>query len=196
MEPDHGTVRSRLDHAEFARVFLGLGDGGDGRVGALVDVVFQHLADVHAVNMIGAEDHHVMRIGLFDQVDVLVDGVGGAAIPVLRGRAHLRGHGNDEVLFEHAAGGPAFAQMLQQTLALELDEYVDRINSGIGQVAENEIDDAITSSEGNRGLGPLLGQRREARASSTGQNECEDADLHGPYSPRTEGRSATHARAA
>ncbi len=42
-----------------------------------------HVRDVHAVDVIGAEDGHDVRLGLFDQIDVLVDGVGGALIPGL-----------------------------------------------------------------------------------------------------------------
>ena len=140
------------------------GDGGDGRLGALVHVELDHLADVHAVDVIGAEDDHEVRIGLLDQIDVLIDGVGGAAIPVLAGGTHLRGHGNDEVLLQQAAHFPAVAKVLQQALALELDQHVDGIDPGVDQVAEHEIDDAVASAEGHRGFGAFFGQRIEPGA--------------------------------
>ena len=83
MEPDHAAVRRGLDHAEFAGLFLLDRNRRDGRLRPLVHVKLQHLADVHPVNMVRAEDHHEVRIGLLDQIDVLIDGVGRAAIPVL-----------------------------------------------------------------------------------------------------------------
>ena len=48
---------------------------------ALLDVVLDHAGDVHAVDVIAAENRHHVRIGLLHQVDVLVDGVGRALIP-------------------------------------------------------------------------------------------------------------------
>ena len=184
MKSDNGAVRSGLDHAEFAGLLHGNGDGRDGRLRAFVHVEFQHLADVHAVDVVGAEDHHEMRIGLFDQVDVLIDGVGGAAIPVLAGRAHLRRHGNDEVLLQQAGHLPAVAQVLQQALALELDQDVDGIDAGIDQVAEHEIDDAVAPAERHRRLGSFLGQRIKPRPFPSRQHKSQDPNLHGPYSGR------------
>jgi hypothetical protein len=44
-------------------------------------MVFDHTGDVHAVDVIAAEDRHHLRIGLLHQVDVLVDGIGGSLVP-------------------------------------------------------------------------------------------------------------------
>ena len=64
---------------------------GDGRDRRLLAVEVHHLPDVHLVDVVGAE--HQDRVGavLLDQVEVLVDRVGSAAVPVLA-HAHLRGH--------------------------------------------------------------------------------------------------------
>ena len=161
-------------------------DGRDGRLRALVHVELQHLADVHAVDVVGAEDHHEVRIGLFNQVDVLIDGVGGAAIPVLAGRAHLRRHRNDEVLLQQAAHFPAVAQVLQQALALELDQHVGGIDPGVDQVAEHEIDNAIAAAERHRRLGAFLGERIEPGPFASRQHESQNANLHGPYCGRAD----------
>ena len=40
-----------------------------------------HVRDVHPIDMIGAEDGHDIGLRLFDQIDVLVDGVRGSLIP-------------------------------------------------------------------------------------------------------------------
>jgi len=51
--------------------------------------------------------------------------------------------------------------MLQQGLALELDQYVDGKNAGIDEVAENEIDNAVAAAKRHRRLCPFLGERIE-----------------------------------
>src|SRR5207247_2374358 len=125
--------------------------------------------NVHTVDVIGAEDDHVVRIGLLDQIDVLMQRVGSASIPILAGGSHLGGYRNDEVLLQEAADFPAFAQVLQQALTLELDQHIDGIDAGIHQVAENEIDDAIASAERDRRLGSFLSQGIEPCTFSSGQ---------------------------
>lgn len=159
MEADDGAIGRRFDHPKLRSLFLRHGDRGDGRLRTLVHMELDHLADVHAVDVIGAEDRHVMRIGLLDQVDVLMQRVGCAAIPVLAGGPHLRGHRDDEVLLQQPAHFPSFTQVLQQALALELDQNVDGIDPRVDQVAQDEVDDTISSPEGRGRLGPLLGQR-------------------------------------
>ena len=108
------------------------------------------LRDVHAVDVIAAEDGHHVRVGLLHQVDVLVDGVGRALIPGLVRRTHLRGHGNDELGLQQAAELPAFAQVLQQRLAAELGQDVDRVDSRVDEIAEDEIDDPVLSRRTER----------------------------------------------
>ena len=88
-------------------------DGRHGDLGPLLLVELDHAGDVHPVDVIGAEDRHQVRVGLLDQVDVLVDGVGRALIPGLVRRAHLRGHRDDEVVLEEPAELPAVGQVLQ-----------------------------------------------------------------------------------
>ena len=76
-------VAAVFDHAEFRGVPSRHRNGGDGDCGALLLVVLHHAGDVHAVDVIGAEDRHHVRVGLLDQVDVLIDGVGRSLIPGL-----------------------------------------------------------------------------------------------------------------
>jgi len=42
--------------------------------------------------------------------------------------------------------------VLEQRLTAELGEHVDRIESGVNEVAEDEIDDPVFAAEGNRRL--------------------------------------------
>ena len=136
------------------------------------------LVDVHAVDMIAAEDRHHVRVGLFHQVDVLVDRVGRSLVPGFVRRPHLRRHRDDELVLQHAAELPSFAQVLQQRLAAELRQHVDRINAGVNEVAQYEIDDAILPAERDGRLGPFLGQRKKAGTLATRQHDSQNAYAH------------------
>jgi hypothetical protein len=74
----------------------GLPDGGNRRFGAAVDVLLHHLGEVHAVDVVCADNHHDVRVGVVDQVQGLVDGVGAAQEPALA-HALLCGDGSDIV---------------------------------------------------------------------------------------------------
>ncbi len=52
-----------LDHAELDGLLPWHGDGGHGDFGALLLMEFDHVADVHPVDVIGPEDGDDVRIG-------------------------------------------------------------------------------------------------------------------------------------
>ena len=175
MERDDAPVGSGFDDAEFGGELLLHGNGGHRYAGALLLVVLDHAVDVHAVDMVAAENGHHVRVGLLHQVDVLINGVGRALIPGLARRAHLRRHRDDELRLQQSAELPALAQVLQQRLALELGQHVDRIDAGVDKVAQDEIDDAILAAERDRGFGAFLGQRVQPGTLSSGQHDSQYA---------------------
>ncbi len=101
-----------FDDAEFDGVFLGGGNGGYGDFGVFGHVVLDHAGDVHAVDVVAAENCDHVRPGLLDEVDVLEDGVGSALVPGFVLGAHLGGHRDDKVALEEAGELPAFAEVL------------------------------------------------------------------------------------
>jgi hypothetical protein len=70
----------------------------------------EHLADIHFIDVISAEDADVVVLFIRDEVGVLVDGVCAAAVPVF-GDALLGGDGLD-VLIDHAGEVPAARQVV------------------------------------------------------------------------------------
>jgi hypothetical protein len=70
-------VAGDLDDAEAGDVGGLDGQGGEGDVGAGVDMLAEHLAVVHLVDVVAGEDEDVPGLLGADGVDVLVDGVGG-----------------------------------------------------------------------------------------------------------------------
>ena len=86
--------------------------GGHRDIGALGLMERQHLPDVHAIDVIGAEDGHQVRREVQQQVEVLVDGVGSALVPRLA-PPHLRRHDDHEVI-RQPTQPPGVAQVLDQ----------------------------------------------------------------------------------
>ncbi len=70
---DRAPVGGRLDHPELVGLRQRRAQGGDGHRGPARDVLVDHLLGVHAVDVVGAEDDHVLRLLVAQQVEVLVD---------------------------------------------------------------------------------------------------------------------------
>ena len=142
----------------------------DGQVGAGFDVALDQLGVVHLVDVVAGQDHHVLRPLFLDGVDVLVDGVGGALIPVLVD-ALLRGNDLDE-LAQLAAeiGLPAEIDVPVEAHRLVLGEDEVLPHPAIEAVREREVDDPIGPAEGNGRFCPISRQRFQPRALSPREN--------------------------
>jgi len=178
VERQNAAVLVGFDDAELGSMPLVDRDRSHGDLGAFVEVKIEHVVQVHPVDVVAAEDGHRVRVGLLHQVHVLVDGVGCSLVPGLARRPHLRGHRNNELRLQQGAELPAFAQVLQQRLAAELRQHVDRVDARVDEVAEHEVDDTVLASERNGRLGPLLGQRVEPRSFPAGQYDAQHAYAH------------------
>ena len=167
-------------------------DGRDGDVRAGVDVLLEHLLVVHLVDVVAREDEDVIRLLAADRIDVLIDRVGRALIPVLRD-AHLRRQHFDEIAVSHQRR-PAAADV-----AVEAERFVLRENEDAAQVAvqairKRDVDDAIDAAERNRRLGAVARQRPEPLALAARQQNTDRVahGRHGVRFPRDEFSRAHH----
>jgi hypothetical protein len=69
-------------------------DTGHGCAGPVVDVELHHLLGIHPIHVVGAENHYVVRVFVVNQVQGLIDRVGGAGVPA-RAEALLCRHRGD-----------------------------------------------------------------------------------------------------
>ena len=149
------------DDAEAMTVFERHLDGrqGDGGAGLLVRA--QHAPVVHLVDVVAGQHHDVARRLALDRIHVLVDGVGGAEIPVFAD-ALLRRQDLDELaeLLRHDAPTHPDVAVERERLVLGGDE--DAPQPRIDGIREHEVDDAVGAAEVDGGLGALARQRREA----------------------------------
>ena len=74
-------VLAGINDAESTGLAAGYTDARDRTAESGIDVSIHHLLDVHPVDVVRAEHDDIVGIGITDQVERLVDGVGGSLIP-------------------------------------------------------------------------------------------------------------------
>ena len=160
----HDAERRRL----LARHF----DDADGDVGALLDVRGEHRAVVHLVDVIAGQHQHVPRMVQADDLQVLVQRVGGAAIPevahLLLRRDHL-----DELVELAAQVAPAALDVLDQRVRLVLRHDGDPADARVDAVRQHEVDDAELAAERRRRLAAMVGQVFQALAAAARHDDRE-----------------------
>ena len=178
LEADDAPVLVGFDHAETAGGFLGSDfEGGDGDVRAGFDVLLEHLLIIHFVDVVAGKNEDEIGLLGADGIDVLVDGVGGALIPVLRD-AHLRRENFDEIAVAHQQG-PAAAHVAIEAESFVLSENEDAAQIAIQAIRERDVNDAIDAAEGDGGLGAIAGERPQAFALATGQQDRDALRIRG-----------------
>jgi hypothetical protein len=105
--------------------------------------------------VVAGEDDDVFGLLGADRIDVLVDRVGGAHVPVGAGALHGR-HDLKELaqLLRHDAG-PAFADMAIEAERLVLGHDEDLAQAGVDAVGERDVDDAVMAAKWHGGLGAV-----------------------------------------
>ena len=97
----------------------------DADIGVASPVKADHLADIHAVDMIGGENRHQIRFVTIDQMEILVYGVGGALeAPVCSRKDHLQ-----HVVFPVEVRRPTGGEVIDQRMGLVLRQHIDRGHS-------------------------------------------------------------------
>ena len=125
--------------------------------------------------MIAGQDHDVLRALFFERVDVLVDGVGRALVPVLVDPL-LRRHDVDELAqFAAEIASPAQVDVPIEAHGLVLRQHQHLADAAVQAVGEREIDNAIGAAKGHGRLGPVARQRLQTGTFATGQNYGQNA---------------------
>jgi len=132
-------------------------------------VLLEHEAVVHLVDVVAGEDEDVLGLFGTDGVDVLVDGVGGAGVPVFRDALHGWEDLDELAEFVGDDGSPTFADVAVERERFVLGEDVDVAEVGVDAVGEGDIDDAVLASEGDGGFGSVTGERKQTLAGPTGE---------------------------
>ena len=129
---------------------------------------------VHLVDVVAREHDDQPGIGHLDRVDVLVDGVGGAEIPVLVDPLLRRQHVQKLAQFPAEEAVPAEIEVAVEAACLVLREQQELPQSAVEAVGEDEVDDPVGAAERHRGLGTIAGERIEPGPLAAGEDHGHD----------------------
>ena len=115
--------------------------------------------------MVARQHHNVSWVVAFDDVDVLIDGIGGAKIPGVFGNALARGQDIEAFVADGAQEVPAADEMPDQAVRLVLRGDSNVPDAGVEGIRQRKVD--------NPGLAPEVNRRLRAPG----------RQLHQPASP-------------
>jgi hypothetical protein len=158
-------------HAEGLGLFAVDLDRSDRHLATHRHVIGQHHRVVHLVDVVAGQDDNVIcPVGRQD-VLVLVDRIGGAAVPAFFVDSLLRRQQIDEFVHLGSKESPAALQVAQQAVALVLRDHADAPDPRVQAVGKREVHDAELAAEIDCGLGPAIGQTLEPAATAAGQHQ-------------------------
>ena len=166
-----GVVRVHVDDAELVGQRDRLPDRRDGARRAGVDVLVDHLREVHPVDVVGTHDDHDVGPLVVHQVQGLEDRVGAAEVPVLADPL-LRRHRGD-VVAEHRRHPPGLRDVAVEAVGLVLREHDDLEVAGVHDVGQREVDEPVDARERHRRLGAVGRERHQPLALPTGEDDRE-----------------------
>src|SRR5579864_9138077 len=107
MEAMDRAVRAGLNSAKFSGELRCDWNCSDGHIRVSAFVKLNHVFDIHAINMVCAEDGDGAVIGVIDQTQILKNRIRGSSIPGLFAAMYLGRRGNDELVPKQIAELPA-----------------------------------------------------------------------------------------
>ena len=144
---------------------------------AVRQMVGDQLVVVHLVDVVARQDQHELRPRLLDEVDVLGDGVGGAAIPVRAVAAQVRLQQRHAAALPVQIPRPADADVVVERSRPVLREHADPADAGVHAVAQREVDDPVAAAVDHRRFGALLAEHAQPVSLAARQDQCHDS-LH------------------
>ncbi len=141
-----------------------------GHIRARIDVLLQHQFVVHLVDVVAREDDHVFRRVGGDDVDVLVNRVGGAFVPLAFRHALRCGQDVEAFVTFRPHEVPRAVHVADQRVRLVLRGHADAADARIDRVRQREVDDPAHPAEIDRRLGAVVGQFFQAAAAPTRQH--------------------------
>jgi len=126
----------------------------------------QHAPVVHLVNVIAGEDEHVLGLLGTDGINVLIDRVRRAHIPVIADPLH-RGENFNELSYLAADDIPTFTDVPVERKSFVLGKDEDAAQFGVNAIGKRDIDDAVDAAEGDGRFGAIASERIESLAGAS-----------------------------
>ena len=157
--PRSSNLRIPICVASFGRDRL----RGDRDVGVPLDVGFEELVEVHAVEVVAREDEVIVRVEALEVARRLSHGVRGALEPVRAVGRLLRGEHLHEALREHVEP-VGLRDVAVERRGVELGQHEDALEAGVQAVADRDVDQPVLARERHGRLRAHVRQREQARS--------------------------------
>ena len=148
-------------------------DAGDDAVRPPRLHVGEHIGVIHPVDVVARQDHEELRPGGAQDVEILVNRIGRAAVPGRLVEPLLRRQQIEKFVHLGAQKRPAHLQMPQQAVRFVLGEDSDATDVRIEAIRQRKIYDAELAAEKHGGLGAAVRQLFEAAAAAARQHQRE-----------------------
>lgn len=173
LKSDDAMIGIDLHDPKFFGRFAIDAKGTDGEIGSHLLMVFNHGAIVHFVDMVTGQDDDILRVGLFDGIDVLIHRIGSALIPLFVDALLWRNDIEEFAEFWDEVVSPAEIDLAIEAHRLVLSQDEETSHIAVEAIAEDEIDNTVTTAEGDGGFGSIPSEWFEACPFSTCQNDGE-----------------------
>jgi hypothetical protein len=160
-------------NSHLRRIIRFNGLGRDRDVGVVIDVGVDHLAVVHAIQMIAREDQVIVRFVALEMPSRLPDGVCSALEPVRVLWCLLGCEDLDEAVREHIHT-VGLADMPIERGRVELRQDEDAPDVGVQARADGDVDQPVLAAYRHRRLRAQLREGKEARTAATTEDDRED----------------------
>ena len=142
-------------------------------VGIVLDVIPQHLAIVHAVQMVAGEDQHQVAPHFGDDPKVAPHRVGGALEPTFVGGRLLCSEDLNEPFGEDVElVGPGDVPVQRNGVVLGQHEHP--FHAGVDRVADGDVDQPVLAGDRYGRLGALTCQWIESLTAPSAENDDDD----------------------
>src|SRR6266702_2569160 len=155
-----------LNHSELTRLAGINEDGCEGDISAGLLMLLEHQLVVHLVDVVARKDENVLGTLAADGINVLINGIGCALVPIFADALH--GWQDLNELSELAGNNlPGFADVAIERECLVLREDIDPAQVGVNAVGKRNVDDSIDAAERNGRFSPVAGERIKSLACTT-----------------------------
>ena len=161
-------------HAQRSGILARHGQRRDRHVGLRLLMRLDHVAIVHAVQLIAGQDQDVVDAGLIEVLEVLPHGVGGSLVPV-RPRLHrlLSRQQLDKAAVERVEA-VRLPNVPMQADRHELRQHIDAIHAAVDAVRQRNVDQPILRRQRHGRLRAVLGQGIQTGSTTAAEDQSDD----------------------
>ena len=139
------------------------------QVSIVLLVMLEHLGVIHFVNMVARQNDDVLRLFLFDGVNVLVHRVCRTLVPVLVNPLLGRHDINELAKLATEEFSPAKIDVAIEAHGFVLSQHEGPTQTTVEAIRKHKVDDAVRTTKRNCRLGPIPGQRFQSRTFPSSQ---------------------------